>query len=98
MGDVDSLGFLDESGLVCGLGLHATPKPQKFDQNHEPQPMMRPKEISKRSLGMVANCSAFVTGNAKKLEEVKHILTQGNLSVPFKSQALDCTPTPEKLC
>ena len=59
--------------------------------------MMRPKEISKWILGIVANCSAFVTGNAKKLEEVKHILTQGKLSIPFKSQALDCNPTPENL-
>lgn len=32
----------------------------------------------------------FVTGNAKKLEEVKYILNQGNLSIPFKSRALDC--------
>jgi inosine/xanthosine triphosphate pyrophosphatase family protein len=31
-----------------------------------------------------------VTGNPKKLEEVKHILAQGNLSIPLKSQALDC--------
>lgn len=43
-----------------------------------------------------SNCPAFVTGNAKKLEEVKHILTQGNLTIPFKSQALDCNPTPWK--
>lgn len=33
---------------------------------------------------------AFVTGNAKKLEEVKYILSQGNLIIPFKSRALDC--------
>jgi hypothetical protein len=59
--------------------------------------VMRPKEIRKRILGIVANCSAFVTGNAKKLEEVKDILTQGKLSIPFKSQALDCNPTPENL-
>jgi len=58
---------------------------------------MRPKEISTQILGIVTNCSAFVTGNAKKLEEVKHILTQGNLCIPFKSQALDCNPAPEKL-
>lgn len=35
-------------------------------------------------------CLAFVTGNAKKLEEVKDILHQGNLTIPFKSRALDC--------
>ena len=35
-------------------------------------------------------CLAFVTGNANKLEEVKYILNQGNLTIPFQSRALDC--------
>jgi inosine/xanthosine triphosphate pyrophosphatase family protein len=42
------------------------------------------------------NRLAFVTGNAKKLEEVKEILFEGNsLSMQFKSRAIDCTPKVE---
>jgi hypothetical protein len=38
---------------------------------------------------------AFVTGNPKKLEEVKYILKQGGLSIPLKSCALDCNHDPQ---
>jgi hypothetical protein len=53
--------------------------------------MTRPKEISTATNNpQLLIILAFVTGNKKKLEEVKHILSQGNLTIPFKSHALDC--------
>ena len=52
---------------------------------------MRQKEISRiNPLFCILTYVAFVTGNAKKLEEVKQILAKGNLSVLVKWQALDC--------
>ena len=47
-------------------------------------------------MGLFLICIAFVTGNEKKLEEVKYILNEGNLDVTLKSRALDCTGQPLK--
>lgn len=73
------------------LGLFTQPQLRVLQRKNTSELLesMRPKYVSMRVNSFFTDSLAFVTGNPKKLEEVRDILKQRGLSIPLKSCDLD---------